>query len=77
VKLTEATLEVTIVGEPTPYVLSLQLFGPVETAACKHSVLTSKVEVVLKKATAVQWTALEVRPAVPSERSSGGNYARA
>lgn len=61
-KITERTLEVTIAGEPSEYVLSVQLFQPVDPALCKHATLTSKVEVVLKKATAVQWTALEARP---------------
>jgi hypothetical protein len=76
VKVTERTLEVTIAGEPSAYVLSVQLFQPVDPALSKHATLTSKVEVVLKKATAVQWTALEARPRSLLDVSGHAQHAR-
>ncbi|KAK3251379.1 Cochaperone protein [Cymbomonas tetramitiformis] len=54
--------DVTVVirhADDEDFVFNVSLFGPVIASQCKGSVLTSKVEFSLKKATAVQWTALE------------------
>nr|UNO37372.1 putative suppressor of G2 allele of SKP1 [Fagopyrum esculentum] len=66
----EQILSVTIdIPGEEPYHFQPRLFGKIVPAKCKYQVLSTKIEIRLAKAEAIQWTSLEFskEPSVPQK----------
>eukprot|EP01112_Ceratiomyxa_fruticulosa_P007256 TRINITY_DN1873_c0_g2_i1.p1 TRINITY_DN1873_c0_g2~~TRINITY_DN1873_c0_g2_i1.p1 ORF type:complete len:367 (+),score=99.19 TRINITY_DN1873_c0_g2_i1:166-1101(+) len=67
VEFTENTLSVTIkLGDGNEFVLDLDLCDSIDPAGSSYEVLSTKVEVKLKKQRQVKWNALEGNPKAPN-----------
>ncbi|KAH9611879.1 hypothetical protein KSS87_003718 [Heliosperma pusillum] len=56
--VTALSVTIDIPGEE-PYHFQPRLFGKITPAKCRHDVLSTKIEIRLAKAEAIQWTSLE------------------